>query len=184
MAPTFFETPAAFRRWLAKHHAREAELLVGFWKRGSGKPSITWPESVDEALCFGWIDGVRKRIDDESYTIRFSPRRKGSIWSRINIKRATELIELGRMQAAGLRAYEQRDEQKTAVYAYENRPREWPPEMEKQFRANRKAWSYFTAQAPSYQRVCIFYVTSAKQEATRAKRLENLITCSAEGRRI
>ena len=184
MTPTFFPTPAAFRKWLEKNHDSVAELLVGFWKRDSGKPSITWPESVDQALCFGWIDGVRRRIDDESYSIRFTPRRKGSIWSAINIKRAKELIDLGLMKPAGLRAFELRDEKKSAIYAYENRPRELPPEMEKKFRANRKAWKFFSEQAPSYQRVLIFWITSAKKDETRASRLEKLIAMSADGRRI
>jgi len=184
MTPKFFATPAAFRRWLEKHHQKEPELLVGFWKRDSGKPSITWPQSVDQALCFGWIDGVRRRIDDVSYSIRFTPRRRGSIWSAINIGRAKELIKDGSMTPAGLRAFEVRDEKKSAIYSYENRPRELPPADEKAFRANPEAWAYFSAQPPWYRRVTIYWVTGAKKEETRARRLAKLIDDSAHGRRI
>ena len=154
MKPTFFPTPADFRRWLEQHHERESELLVGFYKKGSGKPSITWPESVDEALSFGWIDGVRKRIDDESYTIRFTPRKRGSNWSAINIRRVAELEKLGLMTEAGRAAFALRSEAKSAIYAYENAPRELPPEYEKRFKANRKAWEFWSNQAPWYRRVC------------------------------
>jgi len=184
MKPTFFPTPAAFRRWLEKNHEKATELLVGFYKRDSGKPSITWPESVDQALCFGWIDGVRRRIDDVSYSIRFTPRRRGSIWSAINIRRATALTEEGLMSPAGLRAFEARDEKKSAIYSYENRPRTLPPEAEKAFRANKKAWEYFNAQPPWYRRVATHWVVSAKKEETRARRLATLIADSAAGRRI
>jgi uncharacterized protein YdeI (YjbR/CyaY-like superfamily) len=184
MKPTFFATPADFRRWLARNHGKADELVVGFWKKDSGKPSITWPESVDEALCFGWIDGIRRRIDDECYSIRFTPRRRGSIWSVVNIRRATALSEEGRMQPAGLRAFEARDEKKSAIYAYENRPREFDPESEKRFRANRKAWEFFNAQPPSYRRVAIYFVMEAKKEETRVRRLTLLIDDSAAGRRL
>lgn len=184
MKPTFFPTPADFRRWLERHHDREPELLVGFYKKGSGKPSITWPESVDEALSFGWIDGVRKRIDDESYTIRFTPRRPGSNWSLINIRRVGELRKLDRMHPAGLRAFEQRKEEKSGIYTYENAPRTLPPEMEKQFRANRKAWKWYAAQPPGYHRVTTWWILSGKKEETRTRRLEGLIEASAEGRRV
>jgi uncharacterized protein YdeI (YjbR/CyaY-like superfamily) len=184
MPPTFFATPAAFRKWLEKHHAEESELLVGFHKRDSGKPSITWPESVDQALCFGWIDGVRRRIDDVSYSIRFTPRKAVSNWSAINIARVAELTTLGLMAPAGLRAFEKRREDKSAIYSYENKVRTLPPADEKQFRANRKAWAFFTAQAPSYQRVAIYWVTSAKREETRVRRLATLIDDSANARRL
>jgi uncharacterized protein YdeI (YjbR/CyaY-like superfamily) len=184
MNPTFFATPGAFRKWLEKHHERETELLVGFWKKDSGKPSITWPESVDEALCFGWIDGVRRRIDDESYSIRFTPRRKGSTWSAVNIRRATELKQFGRMHPAGLREFEARSDKKSGIYSYENATRTLEPEMEKPFRANKKAWTYFNEQPPWYRRVAIYWVTTAKKEETRARRLETLIRDSAEGRRL
>src|SRR5688572_28858215 len=148
MQPTFFPTPDAFRAWLEKNHETAPELLVGFYKKGSGKPSIDWPQSVDQALCFGWIDGVRKRIDDESYTIRFTPRRKGSIWSAINIARVKELTQLGLMRPAGLRAFEALSAKKSGIYAYENAMKTFPPAEEKKFRANRKAWKYFNDQPP------------------------------------
>jgi uncharacterized protein YdeI (YjbR/CyaY-like superfamily) len=182
--PTFFATPAAFRKWLEKHHAAESELLVGFYKKDSGKPSITWPESVDQALCFGWIDGVRRRIDDVSYSIRFTPRKSVSNWSAINIARVAELTKLGLMAPAGLRAFEKRREDKSAIYSYENKVRTLAPADEKRFRAKKKAWAFFTAQAPWYQRVAIYWVTSAKREETRERRLATLIDDSANGRRL
>ncbi|HEX3068513.1 MAG TPA: YdeI/OmpD-associated family protein [Thermoanaerobaculia bacterium] len=184
MSSTFFATPKAFRKWLEKHHAEKSELLVGFYKKGSGKPSITWPESVDQALCFGWIDGVRRRIDDDSYSIRFTPRKTVSNWSAINIKRVAELTKLGLMAPAGLRAFEKRREDKPAIYSYENKVRTLEAADEKRFRANKKAWAFFTTQAPSYQRVAIYWVTSAKQEETRERRLATLIDDSAHGRRL
>ena len=184
MKPTFFATPAKFRAWLERNHDRAAELLVGFYKKDSGKPSITWPESVDEALCFGWIDGVRRRIDDESYSIRFTPRRKGSIWSAVNIRRAEELKKSGRMAPAGLAAYDARDEAKSRIYSFENRPRELPAEYEKKFRANRTAWKFFSEQPPGYRRLMIFWIMSAKKQETRAKRLDRLIEKSANERRL
>ena len=184
MKPTFFPTPADFRRWLEKHHASQSELLVGFYKKGSAIPSITWPESVDQALCFGWIDGVRRRIDDDSYTIRFTPRKRGSIWSAVNIRRAKELIAQGLMAAAGLRAFEAREEHKSAIYSYENAPATLPPAEETRFRANRKGWKYFSEQPPGYRRVAIYWVMSAKREETRARRLALLIDDSAHERRL
>jgi uncharacterized protein YdeI (YjbR/CyaY-like superfamily) len=182
--PTFFATPADFREWLENHHETEGELLVGFYKKGSGRPSITWPESVDEALSFGWIDGVRRRIDDESYSIRFTPRRRGSIWSAVNIGRVEELTRQGRMRPAGLAAFALREEAKSRVYAFENAPRELPPADEKKFRANRKAWKFFNEQPAGYRRLAIFWVTGAKREETRAKRLQQLIEDSGNGVRL
>lgn len=185
MKPTFFATPARFRAWLEKHHATRTELLVGFHKKGSGRPSITWPESVDEALCAGWIDGVRRRIDDESYTIRFTPRRPRSLWSAVNIARAEELSRLGRMLPAGLAAFEARLEARSQVYAYEQKENAaLAPEQERQLRANRAAWAFFTAQAPGYRRVASWWVLSAKREETRQRRLATLIADSAAGRPI
>ena len=183
MKPTFFESPARFRQWLEKNHDKAPELLVGFFKKDSGRPSITWPESVDQALCFGWIDGVRRRIDDVSYTIRFTPRRRGSIWSKINIGRATELAKCGLMHAAGAKAFEQRSESKSRIYAYENAPR-LPPAAEKRFRSNKKAWKFFNNQPPSYRRVAIYWILSAKKEETRERRLTTLIDDSAHERRL
>jgi len=184
LKPTFFESPAAFRNWLEKNHDKAAELLVGFYKKGSGKPSITWQESVDQALCFGWIDGVRRRIDDVSYSIRFSPRRKGSIWSTVNIRRATDLANLGVMCPAGARAFEQRDEEKARIYSYERESAAFSPALEKKFRANKKAWRFFSEQPPGYRLIATHFVMSAKQEETRERRLATLIKDSAHGRRI
>ena len=176
MKATFFPTPADFRAWFEKNHAKAPELLVGFYKRDSGKPSITWPESVDQALCFGWIDGIRRRIDDASYSIRFTPRKASSTWSVVNIKRVGELTKLGLMRPAGLKAFEARDEAKSALYSYEQRhSAQFSPAFEKQFRANKKAWDYFQTQAPSYRRLATYAVMSAKREETKLKRLEKLI---------
>ncbi len=182
--PLFFASPAEFRKWLAKNHEKETELLVGFHKRATGKPSMTWPESVDQALAFGWIDGVRRRIDDERYSIRFTPRKKGSNWSAINIRRVAELTKLGLMEPAGLRAFEQRREDRSAVYEYENAPRQLPPEYEAKLRKNKKAWEYYQSEAPWYRRITAYWVVSAKKEETRLRRLEKLIEDSAAGRRI
>jgi uncharacterized protein YdeI (YjbR/CyaY-like superfamily) len=184
MAPTFFPTPADWCKWLETHHATARELLVGFYKRGSGRPSITWPESVDEALCFGWIDGVRKRIDDVSYTIRFTPRKARSIWSNVNVRRVVVLAQEGRMRPAGLAAYEARRENKSGVYSYEKRPEDFPDPYGGQIRKNKAAWTFFQAQPPSYRRAAIWWVVSAKKEETRLKRLGQLIEDSANGRRL
>ena len=184
MKPLFFATPEEFGAWLEEHHESATELLVGFHKKGSGKPSITWPESVEQALRFGWIDGVRRSLGEDSYTIRFTPRKSSSNWSAVNIRRATELAKQGLMHAAGLRAFEQRREEKSRIYSYENAPRTLPPEYEKQFRANRKAWEWFKEQPPFYHRLTTFWVISAKREETRARRLAKLIEDSANGRRV
>jgi uncharacterized protein YdeI (YjbR/CyaY-like superfamily) len=183
--PRFFATPDAFRAWLEAHHETETELLVGFYKRDSGKPSITWPQSVDEGLCFGWIDGVRRGIDEVSYTIRFTPRKPRSNWSAINVKRMSELIALGRVSPAGMAAFEKRAAARTGIYSYENRHKAKLTEAdEREFRRNKKAWAYFEAQAPSYQRICYWWVVSAKREETRQSRLATLISDSALGRKI
>ena len=185
MDATFFASPEAFRAWLEQHHASAQELWVGFYKKDSGKPSITWPEAVDEALCFGWIDGLRKSIDDISYTIRFTPRRPRSTWSAVNISRVAELTEQGRMRPAGLEAFAQRSEEKSGIYAYEQRENAaLDATGEQQFRANAQAWDFFQAQPPSYRKTAIWWVVSAKQEATRRKRLATLIDDSAHGRTI
>ncbi|OLC49600.1 MAG: bacteriocin-protection protein [Acidobacteria bacterium 13_1_40CM_65_14] len=185
MKPLFFASPAEWRRWLVAHHARKDELWVGFHKRSTGKPSLTWPESVDEALCFGWIDGLRKSVDAERYMIRFTPRRTGSIWSAVNVRRVAELTKRRRMRAAGVRAFKARSAAKTAIYSFEQRKTaRLPPAYMKQFKANAAAWRFFTAQAPWYQRTTTWWVISAKQEPTRLKRLARLIDDSANGRRI
>lgn len=184
MKPTFFSTPDEFGKWLAKNHAKSEELVVGFHKKGSGKPSITWPESVEEALCFGWIDGIRRSYDEDSYTIRFTPRKPTSTWSAINIKLVEKLIAEKRMRAPGLKAFQSRKAEKSAVYSYENRPQSFDPAMERTFKKNKQAWKYFEAQPPWYRRTCIHWVTSAKREETRAKRLATLISDSEAGRWI
>jgi uncharacterized protein YdeI (YjbR/CyaY-like superfamily) len=181
----FFEAPAAFRAWLEAHHATTQELWVGFYKKGSGRPSITWPESVDEALCFGWIDGLRKTIDDTSYRIRFTPRKPRSTWSAVNVQRVAELTAQGRMHQTGLHAFAQRAEAKTGIYAYEQRHgAELDAVSEQQFRANEAAWAFFQAQPAGYRRTVIWWVISAKRDETRRKRLATLIDDSAHGRTI
>ena len=188
MTPTnvkFFATPAKFRDWLERNHAKAKELWVGFYKKETGRPSITWPESVDEALCVGWIDGIRKRLDDESYAIRFTPRNPQSIWSAVNIKRVAELSREGRMRPAGLEAFERRADDKSAIYSYEQRKTAaFDEAAERQFRSNAKAWAFFESQPPGYRRLATFFVISAKKDETRQKRLARLIADSAAGRRI
>ncbi|HYW14476.1 MAG TPA: YdeI/OmpD-associated family protein [Longimicrobium sp.] len=184
MELTFFPTPEDFRAWLDANHERETELLVGFYKKGTGKPSITWPESVDEALCYGWIDGVRRRVDEEAYSIRFTPRKLKSTWSAVNIGRVGELTELGRMQPAGLKAFHAREESNSRIYAYEKEAVGFDPALEERFRANEKAWNFFHAQPPGYRRTSTHWVVSAKQEVTRLRRLDKLITDSGQERRL
>lgn len=181
MTPIFFAKPSDFRKWLKKYNQKETELLVGFYKVGSGKPSMTWSQSVDEALCFGWIDGVRTSIDNESYQIRFTPRKPSSIWSAVNIKKIEELTKLGLMQPAGLSSFEQRTEKKSKIYSYENDEVKFTTAFEKQFKANKKAWDYFKTLASSYKKVSTNWVMSAKQEATQIKRLHILIADSEAG---
>ena len=183
MDPTFFATPAEWRAWLEKHHATAGELSVGFWKLGSGKPSITWPQSVDEALAFGWIDGVRHRIDDAAYRIRFTPRKPGGIWSAVNIKRFAELTAEGRITPAGQAAYDI-GKHRTGVYSYERAASDLAPEELVQFQADGPAWAFFQAQPPGYRKLTIHRVLAAKTPATRARRLALLIDASAQGRRL
>jgi uncharacterized protein YdeI (YjbR/CyaY-like superfamily) len=182
--PRFFRSAEAFRRWLESHHGRQDELLVGFYKKDSGCGGITYPEALDEALCFGWIDGVRRRVDDVSYSIRFTPRRKRSIWSRVNLKRVEALEALGKMHAAGLAALARREPERTGVYSFEDRPRELDPAYEAEFKHHPEAWANFQARAPYYRRTAIFWVMSAKKEETRRRRLATLIQDSAKGRLI
>ena len=185
MKPTFFATPAALRAWLRKHHKTEDELIVGLYKKGSGKPSITWPEVVDEVLCFGWIDGIRKTIDAEAYTNRITPRRPGSNWSAINIARVEELTKLKRMQPAGLAAFAKRTEAKSRIYAYEQKDEAtFAKAFEKKFKANRKAWDFFQKQAPWYRRLMTRWVGGAKQEDTRVRRLDKLMSACESGKRL
>ena len=183
MKPTFFKSPADFHRWLDAHHAASTELLVGFYKKELGR-GITYPEALDEALAFGWIDGVRKRLDADSYTIRFTPRKPKSIWSVANIKRVRELIALGRMQPSGQRAFDGRDEERTKKYSYEREQATLAPALEAALRANRKAASFFDAQPPGYRKLATFWIKSAKKEETRERRLAVLVERSAKGSRI
>jgi uncharacterized protein YdeI (YjbR/CyaY-like superfamily) len=185
MKPRFFPTPAAFRAWLQQHHAQSTELWVGFYKRNSGKPSVTWPEAVDQALCFGWIDGLRKSLDADSYVIRFTPRKPGSTWSAVNITRAKELVAQGLMGPSGLQAFEKRSDEKSAIYSYEQRKSaQLTDAHETKFRTNRRAWEFFQAQPPWYRRVSTYWVISAKKEETREKRLATLIKYSSQQKPI
>jgi uncharacterized protein YdeI (YjbR/CyaY-like superfamily) len=186
MKPRFFRTSADFRKWLERHHDTTPELWVGFYKKSSGKPSISYPESVDEALCFGWIDGVRRTIDDISYMNRFTPRRVRSNWSAINVKRVDELTKLGRMRPPGVRAFEARNPKPPGLYSYEQRKKyeKLASAYEAKLKANAKAWTFFQSQPPGYRRIASLYVMSAKKEETRLRRLAILIDDSAHQRRI
>jgi uncharacterized protein YdeI (YjbR/CyaY-like superfamily) len=180
----FFPSQPHFRKWFEKNHNKVDELWVGYYKKGTGKPSITWQESVDEALCFGWIDGIRKSIDEESYKIRFTPRRKGSTWSAVNTKRIKELIKLGLVKPSGFEAFNKRDEKKTNRYSFEQKEAKLPAVFEKKIKANKKAWKYFQTLPPSAKRVSTWWVISAKREETKLNRLDTLIKCSEEERKI
>lgn len=183
--PTFFEDQDDFRQWLDKNHEAETELLVGFYKTGSGKPSMTWPQSVDQALCYGWIDGVRRSLGAEAYSIRFTPRKPGSIWSAINIDKMEHLIKQKRVKPAGMTAYKKRTEAKSRIYSHERtEDAVLPADMEKVFKSHKKAWEFFTTQAPSYQKVMLHWITTAKQEKTRQGRFEKLLEASKEGKRV
>jgi uncharacterized protein YdeI (YjbR/CyaY-like superfamily) len=183
--PVFFASPSEWRDWLAKHHNSETELWVGFHKKATGKPSITWPQSVDEALCFGWIDGIRKSLGPDGYMIRFTPRKRTSIWSSVNTKRVAELTRTKRMHPAGIEAFNARDPKKSGVYSFEQRHAAKLSDADiRKFKANRKAWEYFQSLAPGYRRVATFWVTSAKRQETRERRLSTLIADSAAGRKI
>ena len=184
MNPHYFTSAVKFHQWLEKHHATAAELWVGFYKKSWGKSSITYQDALDEALCFGWIDGIRKTVDEDRYTIRFTPRKPGSIWSNVNIKRVKGLIALGRVMPAGLVVFQARKQEKSGVYSYENRPRQLDAEYEKKFRADQKAWEFIQSQAPYYQRTTCGWVMTAKKEETRLRRLAILMADSAQGRRI
>jgi uncharacterized protein YdeI (YjbR/CyaY-like superfamily) len=184
MQPRFFDRAAAFRRWLTQHHTRAGELLVGFYKKASGKPTVTYHEALDEALCFGWIDGIRKSFGPDRYTIRFTPRKPTSIWSQVNITRAKALVASGRMTAAGLRAFETRDEQRAKLYSYERETARFDPDLERTFKSDPRAWEFCQAQPPGYRRIVTWFVMSAKKPETRAKRLETVIRHSRAGRRL
>ncbi|MEP7014358.1 MAG: YdeI/OmpD-associated family protein [Verrucomicrobiota bacterium] len=184
MKTAFFRSPAELRKWFKKNHAKTSELWVGFYKKASAKPSVTWQESVDEALCVGWIDGIRKRMDEIRYKIRFTPRRKGSIWSAINIKRATALTDEGRMQPAGAKAFAARIENRSGIYAYEQRRAELDEPFKRILMKSKAACGFFEAQPPSYRKTISWWIVSAKKEETRLKRLVKLIEVSAQGLRL
>jgi uncharacterized protein YdeI (YjbR/CyaY-like superfamily) len=180
----FFKTPAELRRWLEENHDKTGELWVGFYKKDSGQRGITYAEAVDEALAFGWIDGIRKGVDEKSYTNRFTPRKRHSTWSQVNIKRVGELSEMGRMHPAGLKAFNERDLTKTNLYSFEQDSHALEEKYEQEFRANRKAWESFQAMPPSYRKPAIWWVMSAKKEETRQKRMAALIEVSEKGQRL
>jgi uncharacterized protein YdeI (YjbR/CyaY-like superfamily) len=184
MKPTYFSSPIQFRDWLQDNHSTADSLLVGFYKKGSGKPSLTWPESVDEALCFGWIDGVRKGVDAERYTIRFTPRKPASIWSSVNVRKMQMLIDEGRMQLAGLAAFEKRKEERSGIYSHEQKSVELPEPYRTLLIANSVAWKFFEKQPASYRKIVSWWVVSAKQEKTRLTRIEKLIAHSAKAERM
>ena len=184
MNPAFFKTQIDFRNWLADNFKIETEKLVAYYKIGSGKPSMTWSESVDQALCFGWIDGITKSINEESYCVRFTPRRKNSVWSAKNIKKVEALKKMGLMLPAGIESYENRTENRSAVYAFENDALELRDDLRDKFMANAAAWEFFQKQAPSYKRTCFYSIMTAKQEKTKLTRLERLINASRLGAKL
>ena len=179
MTPKAFKTQADWRAWLEAHHDSSTEILLRLFKVHAAHRGLTYKQALEEALCFGWIDGVVRRLDEDSFSQRYTPRRRGSIWSNINVGHVQRLTREGRMKPAGLAAFEKRDEKRTGIYAFENRPKALPPAMEKQFRANKKAWAFYQAQAPWYRRTTAFWVLGAKKEETQQRRLEMLIDRSA-----
>jgi len=181
--PEFFPDQSAFRKWLEKNHKKEKELIVGFYKKESGKLNMTWSQSVDQALCFGWIDGIRRSVDKDSYSIRFTPRRTTSVWSKININKVEELIKQGLMQPAGLEIYKHRKEEKSGIFSYENEAKQLDKELEDRFRANTSAWDFFSKQTPYYKKMMIHWILSGKQLATKSRRLDKVITESENQRR-
>lgn len=185
MKPTYFATAAEFRAWLKEHHATATELWVGFYKKASGVPSITWSEAVDEALCYGWVDSIRKSVDERSFTNRFTPRKPGSNWSEVNVRRVEELTRQRRMRAPGLKAFRARTPRTTGTYSYEQRyDVELPPDFERRFRASKQAWAWFQAQPPGYRSMTLYWVMSAKKPETRERRLATLIEGSVNGERV
>jgi uncharacterized protein YdeI (YjbR/CyaY-like superfamily) len=179
----FFASPAELRAWFDEHHETAEDLWVGYYRKSTGQPTVTWPEAVDEALCVGWIDGIRYRLDDTRHAQRFTPRRKGSIWSAINTKRAGELIAEGRMRPAGVKAFDARSPEKTAIYSYERETAAFSDDQQRRFEADRSAWEFFQAQAPSWRRAITHWVSSAKRAETRERRFEQLVEDSRAGRR-
>jgi len=184
MKPVYFRSPADFSDWLDRHGSTVPELMVGLYRKESGRETITYPEAVDVALCFGWIDGVRRCVDQHSYCIRFTPRKARSIWSKINIKRAENLRNLGLMRPAGLKVFEARSHERSGIYSFENAPRELEPVYQRELQRDKRAWAYFQSRPPWYQRTASFWVMSAKKAETRHHRLAILIADSAKGRTI
>jgi len=183
MKPVFFANALAFRKWLEKNYKKEKELWVGYYKKHTGKSNMTWSESVDQALCFGWIDGIRKGIDEESYCNRFTPRKPKSNWSEINIKKVKQLIKDGLMHPAGLELYKNRKKKDAGAHSYENKPTKLPPALEKKFKSDKTSWKFFQSQSPSYQKTMFFWILSAKKEETQVMRLEKLIKANKEGKK-
>lgn len=184
MKPIFFPTQNDFRKWLEENHKTETEIIVGFYNVKSGKRTMSWSEAVDQALCFGWIDGVRRKFDEESYSNRFTPRRANSNWSAVNIEKVRVLTEKGLMMPAGIAAFAKRKEEKSAIYAYENELKQFSEDFEKRFRANESAWNFFETQANWYKKQMINWVMTAKQEKTRESRFEKLLAASIENKRL
>jgi uncharacterized protein YdeI (YjbR/CyaY-like superfamily) len=184
MKPVYFKTPSELRRWLARNHAKAGELWVGFHRRATGRPSVTWPQVVDECLCFGWIDGLRRGVDDERYVIRLTPRKPRSRWSDVNVRRAHALIAAGRMKPAGRRAFDARDAEDDRAYSYERQNAALSPPYARRLKASPAAWRFYQAQAPWYRRSAAWWVMSAKREDTRERRLATLIADSARGMRV
>lgn len=184
MSAVYFGSHLELRQWLQAHHCDAAELWVGFHRKASGRGGIAYADALDEALCFGWIDGVRRRVDGDSYTSRFSPRKARSTWSLVNARHAERLIAEGRMRPAGLKAFEARDKKRTGIYSFEQRPQALPAPLEGVFRANRKAWAHWMKQPPGYRRTATWWVISAVRDQTRRSRLARLIGVSAKGGRL
>jgi len=184
MKPIFFKTQSELRKWFEKNHRSEQELILGYYKKSTGKETVSWSESVDQALCFGWIDSVRKSIDEESYQIRFTTRKPNSIWSNVNIKKIKELTDKGLMLPTGIEAFNKRKEYKSGIYAFENEEQKLDKNFDKQFKANKKAWEFFNQQPAGYKKLALHYVMSAKLEATRNKRFQDLVTDSEAGLRM
>ena len=184
MDPVYFQNEDEFRKWLGKNHDKESEIIVGYYKVGTGKPSMTWSQSVDQAICYGWIDGIRRSIDEERYTIRFTPRRPGSIWSNVNIKKVEELKKKGLMKEPGLKIFNDRKDSKSGIYSFEKEIIKLDNKFEKMFKSNKVAWEFFVRQAPSYQRIRTYWIMSAKQEETKIARLKKLILASEKQTRL
>lgn len=182
--PRFFSSPAEFGDWLHEHHAGAREILVGYWKKGTGHSTMSWSESVDEALCYGWIDGVRRSMDEERYTIRFTPRQPRSIWSKVNLAKVEKLLAAGRMHPAGLDAWSRRTPERSGIYSFERDEAAFDAPQQARFRRHRAAWRFFSAQPPGYRRLATFWVMSAKRAETRERRLDGLIEHSARGERL